>query len=94
MNNQFSALLVKYLEAKKINESKLVNNFITKNEASDYNGFPTEITKEIRDFCIEFVKKDLRSKDTEFTNFIVENSISKEIPKFEPKVKSWSSGEY
>lgn len=95
MNEIFAALLRKYVSAKKISNSKLTQTFMAEHQPTEFNGYPTEVTPEIKSFSKEFVTKGLTSKDPEFTKFVTENSTEEEIaPKFEPQRKVRSSGEY
>ena len=94
MNNQFAALLVKYVSSKKISNSKTVQNFIETHTPSEYNGLPKTITPEIKAFSNEFIKKGLKSKDPQLTEFVTENAIETETVAFVPVKTSFERGEY
>lgn len=94
MNNQFAALLIKYVSAKKISNSKTVQAFIKEHTPSEYNGYPEKRTPEINQFCVDFVSKDLKSKDPEFSKFVVNNAVATEVASFVPTKTSFQKGEY
>jgi endonuclease III-like uncharacterized protein len=78
LNTQFAAVLVKYLQAEKLNESKLVKEFIDcyYEESVEYIGIPEESTSQMIDFAKGFIKKKIKCTDCQFKERMVEISTS------------------
>lgn len=77
-NSDFSALLVKYQEANKLNNTKFVANFIENfppKEDSEPQ-IPEDPTPEIISFANTFVKKQAKCADKKFVNQMQEIAMS------------------
>lgn len=96
-NSDFSALLVKYQKANKLNNTKFVANFIENfppKEDSEPQ-IPEEPTPEIISFANTFVKKQAKCTDKEFSNQMQEIAMSDvEDEDFVPEKFQHYYGEY
>lgn len=96
-NNDFSALLVKYQKANKLNNTKFVANFIENFPPKDNSEsqIPENPTPEIISFANTFVKKQAKCTDKEFLNRMQEIAMSDMDDKeFIPEKFQHYSGEY
>lgn len=77
-NAKFAAVLIKYLQAEKLNDSKLVKEFIEswEDDSVEYDGIPAQTTKEMIEFAKTFIKKKMKCQDSQFTERMVEISTS------------------
>lgn len=94
-NAIFAALLKKYLAAKKLNNTALVQNFI--NDHSDDSvlegDIPQEATGEIQEFASKFVSKKYKCEDSKFIDRMLEISNSP-VEEFIPEQTVHYTGEY
>ncbi len=94
-NASFAALLKKYLAAKKLNNTSLVQNFIGEYEVDSIieGEIPQEVTDEIGEFARKFVSKKYKCEDPKFIERMLEISNSP-VEEFVPEQTVHYPGEY
>ena len=96
-NSDFSALLVKYQKANKLNNTKFVANFIENFPPEDDSEpqIPEDPTPEIISFANTFVKKQAKCTDKKFSNQMQEIAMrDMDDKEFIPEKFHHYSGEY
>jgi hypothetical protein len=94
-NEQFSALLVKYQQANKLNNTKFVKSFIDTHKPTEPAKIADVPTEEMVEFATTFIGKKAKCTDPEFTSLMAKWAASNpDREDYVPKNTVSYSGEY